>query len=284
MTLRLRRRRYDLTEAALVMGILNVTPDSFYDGGSFLARDAALRRAHAIVAQGAAILDVGGQSYAASNPRLGEDEELRRVVPVIEAIVAERLPVALSVNTYSARVAREVLAAGADLINDCSGLRDPAVPSAVAEFDAALVVMHLKGELNVRNVEEYRYDDPVAEIAAFLAERTALACEAGVARDSIVVDPGLEFGKEPATDLEILDRFGELCALEFPLLLASSRKSFIGRTLNLPPEELLAPSLATAALGWFGGARIFRVHDVAETFAFLEMLSAIRNRPRLERV
>jgi dihydropteroate synthase len=284
LTLRLRRRSYDVTETALVMGILNVTPDSFYDSGRFLAQGAALARAHAIVAQGAAILDLGGQSYAASSPRIAEEEELRRVLPVVETLVAERLPVALSVDTYRTRVAREVLAAGADLINDCSGLRDSALASVVAEFDAALVVMHLKGELNVREVEKYRYDDPVAEIAAFLAERTALARAAGVAPDSIIIDPGLEFGKEPATDLEILDRFGELRALGSPLLLASSRKSFIGRTLKLPAEELLAPSLATAALGWFGGARIFRVHDVAETFRFLEMLSAVRNRPRLERV
>lgn len=266
------------------MGILNVTPDSFYDRGQFAAREAAVTRAHEIATQGAAILDVGGQSYAASNSPVAEEEELRRVVPVVEAIVAERLPLALSVDTFRPRVAREVLSAGADLINDCSGSRDPALAAVVAEFDAALVVMHLKGELNVREVERYRYDDPVAEIAAFLAERAAGARAAGVAADSIIVDPGLEFGKEPATDLEILDRFGELGSLGYPLMLASSRKSFIGRTLSLPAEELLAPSLATAALGWFGGARVFRVHDVAETFRFLAMLAAVRNRRRLQRV
>lgn len=274
--MRLRERRYGLGGDALVMGILNLTPDSFYDGGKFAGRDAALARAHEMVAQGAQLIDLGGQSYAQHNPRVAEAEELRRVTPIVEALVAEKLPVALSIDTYRARVAREALAAGADLINDCSGLSDPQLAPTVAAFDAALVVMHLKGELNVREVERYRYADPVREIAGFLKERCEAARSAGVDGDSIVIDPGLEFGKEPRTDLEILDRFGEFGALGYPLLLASSRKSFMGRLFNLPAGELLAPSLATVALGYQGGARIFRVHDVGETVKFLAMLAAVR--------
>lgn len=258
------------------MGILNVTPDSFYDRGKFASRDAALARAHEMVEQGAQIIDLGGQSYAQHNPRVAEDEELRRLTPVVEALVAEKLPVALSIDTYRAPVARAVLEAGADLINDCSGLSDRRLAATVAEFDAALVVMHLKGELNVREVDRYRYADPVREIAEFLRERCDAARRAGVAADALVIDPGLEFGKEPRTDLEILDRFAEFGELGYPLLLASSRKSFMGRLFNLPAGELLAPSLATVALGYQAGARIFRVHDVGETHKFLAMLAAVR--------
>jgi dihydropteroate synthase len=258
------------------MGILNVTPDSFYDRGRFAGRDAALARAHELAREGAAVIDIGGQSYAHWNPRVAEDEERRRVVPVIEALVAEGLPVALSIDTYRAVVARAALEAGAHLINDCSGLSDPAMAVTVAEFDAALVVMHLKGELNVRAAEGYVYDDAPAEIVAFLRERIAAAHAAGVGTDAVIADPGLEFGKEPRTDLEILDRFDEFAALGTPLLLASSRKSFMGRIFDVPASELLGPSLATAALGYLAGARMFRVHDVATTVRFVGMLAAVR--------
>lgn len=264
------------------MGILNVTPDSFYDGGRFTARDSALARAHEIVDAGAAIIDIGGQSYAASSGRIEEEEELRRITPIVEAIVDEKLPVSISVDTYRARIVREVLERGVDLINDCSGLCDPAVASSVASFDAGLVIMHLKGVLNVREPEKYVYADAMTEIVGFLRERTGEALAAGLARDSIVVDPGLEFGKEPATDLEILRRFSELRTLGFPLLLAASRKSFLARTLDLPTSALLEPSLAAAAMGWFGGARIFRVHDVRETVRFLRVLNACATPERRE--
>ena len=256
------------------MGILNLTPDSFYDGGRFAGRDAALARAHAIADAGGAIVDVGGQSYSADNPKIGEEEELRRILPAIEALGAEDLPLAISVDTYRARVSEEVLAAGADLINDCSGLSDDALAQTVAGYDAALVVMHIAGQLNVREPEKYRYRDAPAEIAAFLCERVRRARDAGVAADSILIDPGLEFGKEPETDIEILRRFGDLASLGYPMLLAASRKNFMRRTLGLPFEDLLGPSLAAAALGWLGGARVFRVHDVRETVTFLRMLDA----------
>lgn len=256
------------------MGVLNVTPDSFYDRGKFAVRDAALRRAHEIVDAGAAILDVGGQSYAATNGRVAEEEELRRIAPVLEALRDEHLPVAISVDTYRAPIAHAALERGADLINDCSGLSDPMLPQTVARYDAALVIMHLKGRLNVREPEIYRYGDPLAEIVAFLRERVDVALAGGIRHDAIVVDPGLEFGKEPETDREILRRFDELARLDLPILLAASRKTFIARSVDLPTEALLEPSLAAAALGWFGGARIFRVHDVAETVRFLRMLDA----------
>jgi dihydropteroate synthase len=272
-TLRLRERTLDLGDEARVMGIVNVTPDSFYDRASGLAD--VLDRTRAIAAAGGALVDVGGQSYAHWNPRIAADEERARVVPAVEAIRAGGIDVAISIDTFKASVADAALRVGAHLINDCSGLSDPALAGVVAEHDAALVVMHLKGELNVRDPRGYRYGDAVAEIVEFLYAKTEAALAAGVKRDAIAIDPGLEFGKEPETDLEILDRFGELRALGYPILFASSRKSFIGRIFNRPAKELLVPSLATAALGIAAGARMLRVHDVAETVQLARMYAAV---------
>jgi dihydropteroate synthase len=271
--LQMRERVLDLREGARVMGILNVTPDSFYERVDGV--DAATEKARAIAAAGAALIDVGGQSYAHWNPRIAADEERDRVVPAVRAIVAAGIDVALSIDTFKASVADAALAAGAHLINDCSCLSDPALPEVVAKHGAGLVVMHLKGELNVRQPEAYVYEDALAEIVDVLYERTEQAVAAGVAREAIAIDPGLEFGKEPETDLEILDRFSELTALGYPILFASSRKSFIGRVFDRPAKELLVPSLATAAVGIAAGARILRVHDVAETVQLATMLAAV---------
>jgi dihydropteroate synthase len=270
---RLRERTLDLRDEAQVMGIVNVTPDSFYDRAAGI--DDVVARTRAIAAAGGALVDIGGQSYAHWNPRVAADEERDRVVPAVEAIRAAGIDIALSIDTFKAPVAEAALAAGAHLINDCSGLSDPALPEVVARYDAALVVMHLKGELNVRNAQGYTYGDAMAEIVEFLYEKTEAALAAGVKRDAIAVDPGLEFGKEPETDLEILDRFGELRALGYPILFASSRKSFIGRIFNRPAKELLVPSLATAGLGIAAGARMLRVHDVAETVQLARMYAAV---------
>jgi dihydropteroate synthase len=271
--LRLRERVLDLHESARVMGILNVTPDSFYERVDGI--EGAIEKARAMTAAGAALIDIGGQSYAHWNPRIAADEERERVVPVVRAILETGIDTALSIDTFKASVADAALEAGAHLINDCSSLSDPALPEVVAKHGAGLVVMHLKGELNVRAPEAYVYRDALAEIVDVLYERTERAIAAGVARDAIAIDPGLEFGKEPETDLEILDRFGELTALGYPILFASSRKSFIGRIFQRPAKDLLVPSLATAAIGIAAGARILRVHDVAETAALATMLAAV---------
>ncbi|HYW52380.1 MAG TPA: dihydropteroate synthase [Candidatus Elarobacter sp.] len=274
-SLRVRDRVLDLRGEARVMGIVNVTPDSFHERAAGV--DEAVAQARAMVADGAAIVDVGGQSYSAASGRISADEERARVVPAVRALLAARLGAVLSIDTYTAAVADAALAAGAHLVNDCSGLSDPALPDVVAKHGAALVVMHLKGRLNVREPQTYVYRDALAEIVDFLYERTERAVRGGVARDAIVVDPGLEFGKEPPTDLEILERFGELRALGYPILFASSRKTFIGRVLGLPSSELLAPSLATATIGIAAGARIVRVHDVRETVRLVRMLAAVRD-------
>jgi dihydropteroate synthase len=271
--LRLRERVLDLRDQAQVMGIVNLTPDSFYERVDGVA--AALEKARGIVADGAALIDLGGQSYAHWNAPVAPELERERVVPAVRALAAAKLDVAISVDTFTASVADAALAAGAHLINDCSGLADPALAPVVAAHGAGLVVMHLRGELNVRAPERYVYSDVLAEIVDFLYARTERALACGVAREAIAIDPGLEFGKEPATDLEILERFGELRALGYPILFASSRKSFIGRIFGRPAKELLVPSLATAALGIAAGARLLRVHDVAETVQLARMMAAV---------
>lgn len=275
--LRLRDRLLTLDEPR-VMAIVNVTPDSFYERAGGVA--AALAQARTAVANGATLVDIGGQSYAANNDRVPAEVERARVVPAIEAIAAADLGVAISVDTYTATVADAALAAGAHLVNDCSGLADSAMPEVVARYGAGLVVMHLKGRLNVREPERYAYGDVMAEIIAFLRERTERAIAGGVALDAIVIDPGLEFGKEPATDLEILRRFGELRELGFPTLLAASRKSFLARALDRPASELLVPSLAAAAAGILAGARIVRAHDVRETVELARTLALVLDSER----
>jgi dihydropteroate synthase len=277
-TLRLRDGTLDLRDEARVMGIVNVTPDSFYDRAAGL--DDVVTRARAIATAGGALVDVGGQSYAAWNRRVTADEERERVVPAVEAIRAAGVDLTISIDTFKASVADAALAAGAHMINDCSGLSDPDLAGVVAKHDAALVIMHLKGELNVRDPAGYAYGNVMREIIAFLRERTDAALAAGVRRESIVIDPGLEFGKEPRTDLEILDRFAELQELGYPILFASSRKSFIGRIFRRPAKELLVPSLATAAIGITAGARLLRVHDVEETVQLARMFAAVTPRIR----
>ncbi len=239
--LRMRDRELDLRDEARIMGILNVTPDSFFDNGRFAGVDRARLRAAEMVDQGAAIIDIGGRSYAHWNTPPGVAEEIRRVVPVVEALVRDGLDAALSIDTVSAEVAEAALAAGAHLINDCSGLADAEMAPTVARYDAALVVMHLKGELNVRTSDAYVYDDVMGEITAYLAERIADARMHGVPDDGLVIDPGLEFGKEPATDCEILDRFEELTVLGRPILFAASRKSFSGFRSSIPGYEARSP-------------------------------------------
>jgi dihydropteroate synthase len=275
-SLRLRDRTLDFTTGPKVMGILNVTPDSFYDGGAYRTLDRVRARAREIVELGAVIIDIGGQSYASGSERVTEAVERERVVPVVEALVRDELGVALSIDTYKSGVADAALAAGAHLINDCSGLADARLAATVARYDAALVVMHLKGELNVRAADGYRYDDALGEILAFLRERTGGALAAGVARDALMIDPGLEFGKEPGTDLEILERFGDLRSLGYPILLAASRKSFIGEVFDRPAKDLLVPSLAAAAIGIAAGAGVVRAHDIAETVQLARMFDAVR--------
>ncbi|MGO8905437.1 MAG: dihydropteroate synthase [Solirubrobacteraceae bacterium] len=253
------------------MGVVNVTPDSFSDGGSFLDAGAAVAHARELVAQGADILDVGGESTRPGAEPVSAEEELRRVLPVLEGIAAEELDVEVSIDTSKASVARAAITAGASIVNDVSALRaDPAMVEAIADSGAQCCLMHMLGEPRTMQ-ESPRYGDVVDDVKAFLEQRLSFAVRAGVSEERVMLDPGIGFGKTIAHNLELLDRLGELAALGRPLLVGTSRKSFIGRILadaagEPEPVEVarrLPGTIATNVLALERGASVFRVHDVA---------------------
>ena len=246
----------------LIMGVLNVTPDSFSDGGRFESLEKALQRGREMAREGADLIDVGGESTRPGSAAVSTQLELDRVAPVIEGLRRE-LDLPLSVDTNKAAVARGAMAAGGDFINDISGLQfDPEMASAAAETGAGLFLMHTRGRPEEMQ-RDTRYRDLIGEIIAYLRGSVDAALAAGVARDKLAVDPGIGFGKSPEGNLEILRRLREFQTLDYPLLLGASRKGFIGKVLDQPvPEMRLYGTLATVALGVERGAGIFRVHDV----------------------
>ena len=257
----------------LLMGVLNVTPDSFSDGGRFLRAEAAIAHARRLVAEGADLLDIGGESSRPGAAPVGEDEELGRILPVLEAL--QDLPVPLSVDTRRPRVMREALAAGASMINDIEALEAPGALEAVAASACGLCLMHKKGDPATMQ-QDPAYADVVGEVKAYLAARIA-ACEAaGIARERIVADPGFGFGKTAAHNLELLRRLAEFAALGVPIVSGWSRKSTLGAITGRPAGERLAASLAAALLSAQAGATILRVHDVRETRDALAVWLAMR--------
>lgn len=246
------------------MGIVNVTPDSFSDGGVNLEPDAAAAATRRMVEDGAAIVDIGGESTRPGAEGVSADEELRRVVPVLERVKGA---VPLSIDTSKAEVARRALDLGAELVNDVTALRgDPAMAEVVAGSDAYLCLMHMLGEPRTMQ-DDPRYDDVVSDVKAFLEERLAFAVAAGIAEERICVDPGIGFGKTVEQNVELLNRLGELTGLGRPLLFGASRKRFLGRLLG-EPEATVGPmpaSIAAAVIAVAAGATIVRVHDVRET-------------------
>jgi dihydropteroate synthase len=267
--------RFDITTRALVMGILNRTPDSFYDQGEFWDLDAFYRRAEQLVVDGADFLDVGGVK-AGPGPEVTEAEELDRVVPLVEALRG-RTDAVISVDTFRPGVARRALAAGADVVNDPSGLRDPRLAEVVAEAGAGLVVMHTGGPPRTRP-HRPAYADVVAEVRAFLLDRAALARRHGVEAESLIVDPGHDFHKNTFHSLELTRRLGELADLGYPVLVALSNKDFVGETLDLPLDQRLEGSLAAAAFSVAAGASIVRVHQVRASVRVVRMTEAILGR------
>lgn len=259
----------------LVMGILNVTPDSFSDGGLYLNTDSAVEHALEMLKEGADIVDVGGESTRPGAEPVPADEELRRVLPVIERLAAET-DVPISIDTYKSSVAREALKAGACIVNDISGLRfDPEIAPAAAEADAYLVIMHSIHTPATMQVNP-QYDDVVGEVKAFLERQSSAAQQSGVPRDKIIVDPGIGFGKTVEHNLELLRRLPDLAQLGYPILVGVSRKSFIGAVLGgLPPSERLEGTIAAVALSIAGGARIVRVHDVGPVAKAVRVADAI---------
>lgn len=271
--MRIGNREFDTENGVYVMGILNVTPDSFSDGGRWLERDAALRQAAKMAAEGAAIIDIGGESTRPGHRPVGAEEEAARVLPVIAAVKRETgLPV--SVDTYRHETARLALEAGADMINDIWGLRYDGGEMArlIAQSGAACCLMHN------RKSAEYRGFMP--ELLEDLRGTLDLAAAAGIARERIILDPGIGFAKSCGQNLTAMHRLDELAALGCPVLLAASRKSVIGLSLGLPVEERLEGTLATTAIGVLQGATFVRVHDVKENLRAARMALAIRREAR----
>ncbi|MFZ4607092.1 MAG: dihydropteroate synthase [Caulobacter sp.] len=261
--------------SALVMGIVNVTPDSFSDGGRFLGLDAALTHARRLIAEGADILDIGGESTRPGAAPVSAADELARVVPLITAIRAESA-IPISVDTLKPAVARAAVAAGATMWNDVSALRGPDAPAVAADLDCAVVLMHMLGEPGTMQ-DAPRYDDVVVEVEAFLLARAEVAMSAGVAREKIWLDPGIGFGKTLAHNLALLRALPRFVALGFPVLLGASRKRFIAAIDPTATDAAnrLGGSLAVALEGARAGVAAVRVHDVRETVQALTVQGAI---------
>nr|WP_146014017.1 dihydropteroate synthase [Trinickia dabaoshanensis] len=269
-------------ERPLVMGILNVTPDSFSDGGRYIVRDAAVRQAEKMLAEGVDIIDIGGESTRPGAPPVPLDQELERVVPVVEALVGAGVP--LSIDTYKPEVMRAALAAGADLINDIWGFRRPGALEAVRDSRCGLCVMHMLGEPQTMQRAEMDYVDVVADVRAFLQARVEALMQAGIARARISVDPGFGFGKATREhNYALLARLRDTAPgpaagqAPFPILAGMSRKSMLGAvTGRAAPAERVAASVAAAVCAVERGAAIVRVHDVAETVDALKVWAAVR--------
>jgi dihydropteroate synthase len=264
-------RALDLSRVA-VMGILNVTPDSFSDGGEFLSLADALVHGRSMAEQGAAIIDIGGESTRPGARPVDAQEEIDRVVPVIERLSRE-VAVPISVDTSKPEVMRAAVAAGAGMINDVRALRVPGALEAVVALERPVVLMHMQGDPEGMQ-HDPRYADVVRDVRDFLAARIAAAVAGGVSRARIIVDPGFGFGKMPEHNLELLRRLKELAMLG-PILVGLSRKSMIQKLLGLPVERGLQPSVALALIAVQNGARIVRVHDVAATVEALRLLEAV---------
>ena len=268
--LRCRDKSLSLDGRPKMAGILNATPDSFFDGGRHQAPEAALAQADRMLAEGAALIDVGGQSTRPGHVAVGAEEEQARVIPLLRAL-ARRTAVPLSIDTHQPDVARAAVLAGADLINDVHGLhRHPELAAIAAEHGCAMILMHQDATFAQTD------GGTIERIAAFLTRSLELAVAGGVSRDRIIMDPGIGFAKTQAQNLEILARLGELRALGCPLLLGASRKSVIGNVLALPPADRLEGTLATTALAVAQGVEFLRVHDVAANLRAALMAAAIR--------
>jgi len=275
LRLRAGDRELELGARPWLMGIVNASPDSFSDGGRHATLDRQVELGGELLAAGADILDVGGQSARADRPRVSEQEELERVLPLVERLAGERGAL-VSVDTYRPRVARAAIAAGARIVNDVSGLRDPDLAGVCAETGAALVVMHTLAEPGRRLQDPQLYGADIAgEVIAFLRERMAVARAAGVATEQLIVDPGPDFAKTAAQTIALLAQARRLHELGRPVLMAISRKDFIGALTGRAPRGRLAGTLAALAHGVEAGGHIFRLHDLAEAADFLRVRAAL---------
>ena len=261
----------------LVMGIVNVTPDSFSDGGKYFAPITAIDFAFKLIDEGADIIDIGGESTRPGADKVSCSEELARVIPVIEGIRSNNNKILISIDTTKSVVAKEAVEAGANIINDVSGLSfDNQMPETIAQLKAPVIIMHMKG--NPSDMQENpKYKDVIDEIITYFKEKINIAINSGIEREMIILDPGIGFGKTVEHNFKILSELNRFNNLELPLLIGPSRKSFIGLTLDLPPEDRLDGTAATVAVGVNNGARIIRVHDVKNMKRVAIIADKIRN-------
>lgn len=258
-----------------IMGVLNVTPDSFSDGGLFIDPEKALSQAHKLFHEGAAIVDVGGESTRPGAASVSAEQEMDRVIPVIEAIHKE-LPVIISIDTSKPQVMREAVQAGAGLINDVYALRQPEAVQTVADLNVPVCLMHMQGEPRTMQ-QNPQYSDVIQAVRKFLQERIVECVNGGIDRTQIIVDPGFGFGKSVQHNLALVKNLAAFCALELPVLVGFSRKSSIGAILERPPDDRVFGSVSLAVIACWLGANIFRVHDVAATVDALKLCDAVKN-------
>jgi dihydropteroate synthase len=280
LTVRAGSRTLALGERPWLMGIVNATPDSFSDGGVHRTLDERVELARELLAAGADVIDVGGESGVTNRPAVDPQEEIARVVPLIERIAGE-LGAVVSVDTYKPPVAAAAVAAGACIVNDVSGLRDPGLADVCADTGAALVLMHTRAAPKQKLLDPSYDGRMAADVVAFLGERMALARERGVAEEQLILDPGPDFGKTPAQTVEVLRRLDDVHALGRPLLLALSRKDFIGAVTGRAPRERGAGTLAALAWGLDAGGHLFRLHDVAAAADFIAVREVLAGRREL---
>lgn len=266
---------YIILKKPLIAGILNITPDSFYDGGKFIDFEKAIERGKEIIREGADIIDVGGESSRPGSEPVSEKEELERVIPVIEELVKEN--VIISCDTYKSRVAEKAIESGAKIINDISAFRmDEKLIDIIKGSNCGYVLMHMKG--TPKNMQKNPfYDDTIGEITSFFREKLELIEKTGIDLERVVIDPGIGFGKRLVDNLIILKKLDEFKKLGRPIFIGTSRKSFIGGVLNVEVDQRLEGSLATVVYAYIKGAKIFRVHDVKETKKVIDMVWAIEN-------
>ena len=261
----------------LVMGIVNVTPDSFSDGGKFFSPEVAISHASKLITQGADIIDIGGESTRPGAEQVSESEEIKRVIPVIEKIRTDNPTILISIDTTKASVAKYAVEAGADIINDVSGLSfDNNMTGIVESLNVPIVIMHMKG--NPQNMQlNPKYKDIVNEILDFFKTKIKIAIQSGINRSMIILDPGIGFGKTVDHNFELLSRLNEFNVLELPIMIGPSRKSFIGITLDLPPEDRVEGTAAAVSAGVMNGASIVRVHDVKSMKRVVRIIEKVRN-------
>lgn len=274
--LRFRKKSYDLSQRTLIMGALNVTPDSFSDGGHFFDREKAIEEGLRLAQGGADILDIGGESTRPGAKPLDAKEEIRRVIPLIQTL-DQKIGIPISVDTRKARVAEKALETGAEMINDISALRfDERMAEVVARWKVPVVLMHMRGNPETMQLDTH-YDDFLGEILSFFRERVAFAESRGIPADQIVLDPGIGFGKslEEQHNLILLKYLQNFKVLEKPLLIGTSRKAFIGKILGLPPQEREEGTMATVAVAILNGANIVRVHEVERMRRVVQVTDAV---------